>query len=304
MRWLPDDFSWRYQVLFPTYAHLPPAISYRLAAWQSHWIQYQRQDERNAIAYQLKQAFPSASSMQIQRWLQDYYRMVEQEALDTWYLTHEPITELVELSNFAVVQQARAQGKRVLLTSGHFGRFWLAGPAMRALGFTTGTITRDGGKENSHGLPLAEYRYRLWKLKGLQQKLGGPFLVEGDDVRPFYRLLDQHLIALIFDVPYTHGHKTGVTVPFIGGNIRLPAGIYRVAKKAKAVIAPFFMRDRGNGQVIAEFTELLNPLDYNETTLLSLLANQLKQRIQEDPGNWWLWPALPLLRSNNNNEPS
>ncbi len=300
MRWRADDFSLRYQVLFPLYAHLPPALAYGLAAQQAQIFRRNKGDEATLIRAQMHGALPEASDAQLAGWLDDYYRMVEQEALDTWYLQHQPIQQIVELEGFAAIAAARRQGKRVLLTGGHFGRFWMAGPAMRAQGFTTGTITRDGGNTNSHGLHPAEYRYRLFKLQRLQQALGGTFLVEGDELRPLYRALNDHLIALIFDVPYTEAHKGRVTVNFISGTIDLPAGIYRIAKKTKAVIAPFFMRDLGGGRVRAEFSALLDPYDYNETVLMGMLASQLEQRIRENPGHWWLWPALPLLRSNNN----
>lgn len=300
MRWRATDFSLRYRVLFPLYAYLPPALGYGLAAQHAPIFRRNRPDEEAAIRTQMHGAFPEASNVQLAAWLDDYYRMVEQEALDTWYLQHQPIQQIVELEGFAAVAQARQQGKRVLLTGGHFGRFWMAGVAMRAQGFTTGTITRDGGATNSHGLHPAEYRYRLFKLQRLQHALGGTFLVEGNELRPLYRALDDHLIALIFDVPYTEAHKGRVTVNFISGTIDLPAGIYRIAKKTQAVIAPFFMRDLGGGRVRAEFSALLDPYDYDETALMQRLASQLEQRIRESPGHWWLWPALPLLRSNNN----
>jgi Lauroyl/myristoyl acyltransferase len=296
----PDDFSLRYNLLFPLYGRLPPSAGYALAAQQAAFFRRKKQDEEALIRTQMQSAFPQASAMQVEGWLSDYYRMVEQEALDTWYLQHQPIQQIVEMEGFAAIERARKQGKRVMLTGGHFGRFWMAGAAMRARGVTTGTITRDGGNANVHGLHPAEYRYRLFKLQRLQRALGGPFLVEGDELRPLYRALNDHLIALIFDVPYIEAHKGRVTVNFISGTIDLPAGIYRIAKKTKAWIAPFFMRDFGGGRVCAEFAALLDPDDYDETALMGMLASQLEQRIRENPGHWWLWPALPLLRSNKN----
>ncbi|MBU0655677.1 MAG: lysophospholipid acyltransferase family protein [Gammaproteobacteria bacterium] len=302
MRWRPDTFSIRYKLLFPAYAHLRPALGYRLAAGQAAIFRQRRQAEESVIRTQMQAALPDATAAQLDGWLDDYYRMVEQEALDTWYLQHQPISDIVELHGFEAVAEARRQGRRVLLTGGHFGRFWMAGPAMRALGHTTGTITRDGGDENIHGLHPAEYRHRLFKLQRLQQALGGPFLVEGNDLRPLYRALDKHLIALIFDVPYPNGHSGSVTVPFLGSRIGLPAGIYRIAKKTEAVVAPFFMRDQGNGRVSAEFSALLDPDDHNEPAMMRQLASQLETRIRENPGHWWLWPALPLLQRDNNHE--
>lgn len=302
MKWRAETFSLRYQLLFPAYAHLPPAWAYRLARWHTPLFQARKQAEAAQIRLQMQQYIPQASSQQLDAWLAEYFCMVEQEALDTWYLQHQPIEQLVELKGFEKVIAASQAGQRVILASGHFGRFWMAGPAMRAQGHSTGTITRDGGQENVHGLHPAEHRYRLLKLQRLQQVLGGPFLVEGGDIRPLYKALDEHLIALIFDVPYPEVQNGGVTAPFIGGSIDIPAGIYRIATKTKAVIAPFFMRDLGSGRTRAEFSDLLNPSDYNETALMQVLASQLKQRILEDPGQWWLWAALPLLRSKKNNE--
>ena len=296
MRWRPDTFAVRYDVLFPLYAQLPPALGYRCAAMQAGFFRRKRVAEAGLIRQQMLRVFPQATAMQLEEWLQDYYRMVEQEALDTWYLPHQPISDIVTLQGFEAVQAARAQGQRVILTGAHFGRFWLTGAAMRALGHTTGTITRDGDADNRHGLHPAEHRFRQHKLARLQQVLGGSFLVEGHDLRPLYRALDAHLMALIFDVPYPQAHAGNVTVPFFQSRISLPAGIYRIAKKMEAVVAPFYMRDRGRGQVVAEFSELLDPQQYDESAMMCLLANQLETRIRENPGQWWLWEALPLLQ--------
>ncbi len=295
MRWRPVDFAIRYQCLFPLYARLPVKWAYRCAAWQAPWFQRQRVAEAASIRQQMQRALPQATTTQLDTWLRDYYRMVEQEALDTWFLDHQPISEIVTLQNFAVVEAARRRGQRVLLTGGHFGRFWLAGAAMRARGFTTGTITRDGGKENVHGLHPAEFRYRSYKLQGLQRILGGPFLVEGEDLRPLYRALDNHLITLIFDVPYPQVHTGNVTTPFINTTIGLPVGIYRIAKKMQAIVVPFYMHECGNGQVTAVFADALMPQDYEEQAFMQLLAAQLAQHVAANPGHWWLWPALPLL---------
>ncbi len=288
--------SWRYDQAFPLYARLPVPLAYRLAGWQSAYFYHQREREREAIRTQMQQVFPAADSACVDSWVHDYFCMVEQEALDTWFLDKPVVTEFVSLSGFEAVLAARAQGQKVLLTGGHYGRFWMAGPVMRHAGQTVGTITRDGSTENVHGLHPAEHRYRLFKLEQLQKVLGGPFLVEGDDLRPLYRALDQHLITLIFDVPYVELPSGCVTVPFLGGSIRVPAGIYRIAKKIKAVVAPFHIRDLGGGKIVVEFSQLLSPFHYDDEGFMSLLAHQLELRIEARPGHWWLWEALPLLR--------
>lgn len=290
------EHSWRYAQAFPFYARLPWRAAYRLAAWQSHYFYQKRSQTRELIRAQMQQVFVEASTEQIDTWVRDYFRMVEQEALDTWFLDQPAIAELVQLSGFEVVQAARASGQKVLLSTGHFGRFWMAGPAMRQAGQTIGTLTRDGGATNQHGLHPAEYCYRLWKLQRLQTILAGPFLVEGADLKPLYKEVSKHLITLLFDVPYAQTPRGNVTVPFLNGTISVPAGIYKIAKKTKAVVAPFYMHDSGSGAVVAEFSQLLDPHNYNDEEFMSLLATQLESRIRARPGQWWLWEALPLLR--------
>ena len=290
------EHSWRYDQIFPLYAQLPWRAAYGLAAWQSKYFYQKQAQTRETIRQQMQQAFPNAAAEQVDTWVRDYFRMVEQEALDTWFLDKPAVPKLVNLEGFEAVQAARAAGQLVLLSSGHFGRFWLAGPAMRRAGYTIGTLTRDGGNTNKHGLHPAEYRYRLWKLQRLQASLGGAFLVEGEDLRSLYRELNQHLMTLLFDVSYAEIPRGSVTVPFLNGTISVPAGIYKIAKKTHALVAPFYMRDSGSGPVVAEFSELLNPHNYNDEEFMSLLATQLESRIRARPGQWWLWEALPLLR--------
>ena len=178
------EHSWRYDQAFPLYTRLPWRAAYRLAAWQSNYFYQKQSHTRETIRLQMQSVFPEASVEQVDSWVRDYFRMVEQEALDTWFLDQAAIPEIVKLTGFEAVQAARASGQKVLLSSGHFGRFWMAGPAMRQTGLTIGTITRDGGTTNKYDLHPAEYRYRLWKLQRLQDVLGGPFLVEGEDLRP------------------------------------------------------------------------------------------------------------------------
>ena len=298
-----EHHSWRYDLLFPLLAKLPRGLAYTLADWQSRYFFHKRVAQREAIASQMRAVFTDVSSAQIDGWVRDYFRMVEQEALDTWFLDHDDFVADLRLKGFEQVEELRKQGRRVILTGGHYGRFWLAGPAMYRRGYPVGTITRDGAEENVHGLHPAEHKYRLAKLKKLAEVLGGPFLIEGRDLRPLYRELDENLITLIFDVPYLESTAGRVTVPFFKGNIEVPAGVYKIAKKTKAVVVPFYIDDQKGEKVTVEFSKPLEPNNYNNEGFMRLLTTELERRVRAQPGYWWLWEALPLLWSKNN-EPS
>jgi len=292
-----NTFSWRYNVLFPLLSKLPTSIAYRGADLQSHFFAKRKSHEASLIKQQMCKVFPDHSERKIQTYLQDYFCMVEREALDTFYLNRPVANQIITLENFEAILEARKHNQRVILTGGHYGRFWMAGVAMHAAGQTVGTVTRDGGENNQHGLHPAEYQYRLNKLQALQTALGGPFLVEGKDLRTLYSALDKHLITLIFDVPYPEKHQGSVVVPFLGRTIEVPTGIYRIAKKTDARVAPFYMQEQKGGKLIAQFEKLLDVADYDEIGFMTLLAKQLEKRILQKPGHWWLWEALPLLEN-------
>lgn len=299
-QWLTKPLShlpFRYHYLFPAYAKLPSRLAYRLTQKQSVWLR-QREDkqaESDIVRSQMQASLPELSEAEIEQQLQLYFQMQEDEILDSYCLAKAP--SMVHLNGFEAVLEARKAGKRVILTGGHFGRFWMAGPAMRALGQTVGTITRDGHDDNPHGLDPVEHAYRQQKLKHLQSALGGPFLLEGQNSKALYSALDQHLITLIFDVPYPTPHSGSVIVPFFDGSIKIPAGVYRIAKHMDALVVPFFMRSRGLGQLEANFEPPLTTGSQTAEAFMSLLATRLELHIRQTPGHWWLWAALPMLRA-------
>ena len=74
MRWRPDTFAVRYDVLFPLYAQLPPGLGYRCAAMQAGFFRRKRVAEAELISQQMLRVFPQATAVQLEQWLQDYYR--------------------------------------------------------------------------------------------------------------------------------------------------------------------------------------------------------------------------------------
>ncbi|NOT86295.1 MAG: lysophospholipid acyltransferase family protein [Methylococcaceae bacterium] len=204
------------------------------------------------------------------------------------------VDQFVRLENFDVVLDARAKGQRVIISSGHFGRFWMAGVGMQAHGVSVGTITRDGGDFNEHGLPEQEYQYRLKKLRWLQERFGGPFLVEGDLIRPIYRALDEHVMALFIDVPYDNDKNGCIQLPFLGKMARFPLGAARIAKNSNALIIPFYVFESRAG-LCARFYEPISCLELTEAEIMQRLVALLEAQIIAYPEQWWLWQALPLL---------
>ena len=289
-------FSFRYDLFFPLTARLPPAAGHRLCDWLAEARRPWLRDHDFQTRAQMRSAFPDASPIELEHWLRDYSRMTQRAVLDVWYSRTRPIGELVTLAGFESVVEARRRGRRVLVTTGHYGDLVLPGYAMRAAGHTVGCLHRDNLQENVHGLPPAEFHFAQSKLRQMEAIWEGPFVAEGEDMRPLYRGLEQHVMCILFDVPYATPTPGLVEVPFLGGAALFPAGVYRIARKTKALIAPFWIEPSGGGPVVAEFQPLIDPHDHDEQSLLSLLAGQLEERIRAAPGQWWNWTAMPLFR--------
>ena len=296
------NLAFKYRFLLPVLARLPQGIAYRLASLSGRFSRAQHTAEKAVIIEQMGTVFPGQSQDELSASADYFFSMVEREALDTWFFkgckTQKQIDRFIQLEDFHYVKDARQAGRRVIISSGHFGRFWMAGVAMQAQGVSVGTITRDGGETNEHGLPEAEYQYRLKKLTWLQQCFGGPFLVEGDSARPIYRALHKHVMGLFIDVPYS-GDKNGcISLPFLGSVARFPLGPAKLAKRAQALIVPFYVFESRAG-LSARFYPPLETEHMSEQEIMTQLVRLLEQQIRSFPELWWLWQALPLMRHKN-----
>ncbi len=292
------NLRFKYHFLLPFLAHLPQNVAYRLASLSGRISTEQKEAEKNVIMQQMHRVYPEKSQGELAHLAAYFFMMVEREALDTWFFrtckTQKQLDQFIQLENFHYVAEAREAKRHVIISSGHFGRFWMAGVAMRAQGVTVGTITRDGGETNEHGLPEQEYQYRLKKLAWLQQRFGGPFLVEGDSARPIYRALNEHVMGLFIDVPYTDDKNGCISLSFLGKMARFPLGPAKIAKRSKALIVPFYVFESRAG-LQAKFYPPIDAEHLTEQEIMRQLVALLELQIHAFPEQWWLWQALPFM---------
>ena len=294
-----DSLPFKYHFLMPLLAKLPQQAAYRLASLYGRLQFPNHAAETDTIIRQMQTVFMDKEPAELEDLARYFFCMVEREALDTWYFRNlksaRQVDRFIKMSGFENVLDARKEGKRVIISSGHYGRFWMVGLGMKAHGVSMGAITRDGKDTNVQGLPEAEFRYRLKKLSWLQQRFEGPFLIEGEGVRPIFRALDEHVMAVLIDVPQVQANKTGcIELPFLGKTGVFPLGTARIAKKAAAVIVPFYVNESRQGLEI-QFHPGLDAGVMEEKEIMQHLVERLEYQILESPEQWWLWQALPLF---------
>ena len=295
---LLSNLTFKYHYLLPLLAKLPQTLAYRLVSFYSKLQLADHLAERDVIFRQMQRVFVDHSDKQLKLWADYFLAMLEREKLDTEFFqglySDTQIDAFVRLHQYQELLTARQQGRHIFITTGHFGRLWMAGIGLRRHGVSVGTLTRDSGTENTQQLPKVEFQYRAKKLQVLQQRLGGPFLVEGDLVRPIYRALDQHVMALLIDVPYEQSKEGCIELPFLGKSARFPTGIAKIARKTNALIIPYYVLESRQGLDV-NFFPGLEAADLSETEIMQQLVGLLEKQIMAHPEQWWLWPALPMM---------
>ena len=291
----------KYHFVMPLLAKLPQQAAYRLVSLYGRLQLANHVDEIESITKQMQTVFKDKESARLEEWARYFYCMLEREILDTRFfqklVTFEQVEHLVKLVGYEELVSARAQGRRVIITSGHYGRLWMVGLCLKARGITMGAITRDRGDTNDQGLPEVEFQYRLKKLCWLQERFEGPFLTD-DSVRPIFRALDEHVMAILIDVPVNNAIKKGsVELPFLGKTGVFPMGTARIAKMAKALIIPFYVNESRQGLEI-RFHKGLETESMDEVEIMRHLVALLESQILEHPEQWWLWQVLPLFWRN------
>lgn len=291
------NLHFKYQFFLPFLAKLPQRFAYRIVSFSRHFGDKGFAQEKKIITTEMQKVFDDKPQAELSQRADYFLGMVKREALDTFFFrncrTQKQLNQFIQLENLHFITEAQQAGRRVIISSGHFGRYWMAGVGLRAQGITVGTITRSPG-DNEEAFPDAECKYRLNKLTWLKQHFGGPFLIEGNIARPIYHALDEHVMALFIDVPYEGDQNGCITLPFLGQKARFPLGPAKIAKKTNSVVVPFYVFESRKGLRVKFYP----PIDAKLSSggeITSYLVSILESLILDFPEQWSLWKALHLM---------
>ncbi|MES9969268.1 MAG: hypothetical protein ABW092_04490 [Candidatus Thiodiazotropha sp.] len=293
------DLELKYRLLFPVLSRLPRYIAYRVASLYGKLECAKQPQMAEQIAHQMGRALPGQSEAQYRQWTGYFYGMQQREILDTWYYprlrTVEQVAKVIQVNNFQQVLEARRDGRPMILTGAHLGRFWMLGVTTAAYGIATGALARDDEGQNTWGLPEPEFRYRKLKLSRLRRCYRGEFLMPGaSNMRPLLETLRKQPVAILLDVPYTKGSAGLVGVPFFGREAFFPEGTIKLAKKTGALIQPFCVEEHRHGLAL-NFLPAHEVAGLAVDESMALLVADIERRIRINPGRWWQWPALPMF---------
>ena len=138
------------------------------------------------------------------------------------------LEQLVEVKGLSHLEKALAQGKGVVLVSGHIGNWELAGVWLGKRGYPINVI---GAPQEDHRLTNLLFQLRekfcvqtIWKDSSLRKALEC--------------LKNRQILGIMLD---QDGGKKGCLVPFLGLPARTSVGPVRLAQKTKSWVVPFFI---------------------------------------------------------------
>jgi KDO2-lipid IV(A) lauroyltransferase len=173
----------------------------------------------------------------------------------------------------AALESARAEGRPVILVSGHFGNYEAARAALVARGFQIGGLYRN-----------LKNRYFNAHYVKTMQAFGGPVFPQGRaGTAGFVRhLKDGGQLVLLFDQDVSGG----TPIPFLGRPARTALSAAELALRIKADLVPFFAIRQPDG---LDFRiELDAPVPHGDPVgMTRAITAALERRVTAHPGQWF-----------------
>ena len=204
-------------------------------------------------------------------------------------LTEEDARRLVSIENVEILQEARGEGKGVLLCTAHIGGMDMLGAALKGAGESLYVVADDTtyGRLYDH---LAETRAR--------QHI---FVIGWRNLRGMFKVLrDNKNLVLFCDGGYRRGD---VPVELCGEPTTLPIGPATLAAKTGAPMVTVACRRTDDDRFVTRGLPLIHctssePSEIQRAT--QAVADELTSIISDDPGQWYMfrpvWPQTDADR--------
>ncbi len=283
LRWL------RYNIVIRLLSFLPFPFAFQVVRIVGFIDSFVNAKDRIIYRQGIAKAFPALSSAELDSYWQKHCVMMAREQLDVFFLprlstvNHE---QFIELQGFDVLQEAKREGKGIIMAMGHYGRPIMLCASLGASGSKTGMLTQTIDERNPH-LNSVERSYLAKKMKNVVAASGGRWVMLDDSLRSMYAgLKTGETITILFDL-HEPNPTNRLEAPFCGGTLGLPCGIVRIAERTGARIVYGVARDIGR-RVGVE----LRSLPENPHEAFVAAVKELEKDVKAAPWQWWQWRMI------------
>ncbi len=287
--------EWRLALAYPALARLPLSLAWRSAARIGRWSGPERRNALIAVRAGLEKAFPGigADAKRLRGWTRDYLDMFSHEAMDVFCmprLNRENVGRYIHLRGMDHLEETRRGGLGVILVLNHYSRVIMILVRLGLLGVRMSMLTMriDEGNPDLSPFMRAFLRTKVERLLGF---MGGKCLTLGENLRPVYEGLRRGEIWIILSDAYMPQFGSWREFPFLGGILRLPGGIERIAARTGARLIYGVTHESGPDRLDCE----LRPLPPDPAEGLAAAVRELEKDVLASPGEWWQWNILDYI---------
>ncbi len=298
-----SDWFYFFGVL-PALAALPRRIGYNLAIKQGRHVFDVNERMRTEVSRNLSFVLDDShwSAFRKAEVARKVFETVTADDLDTFYLPFWNSANLrfnCRVEGIRLLQQARSEGRGVLLFTANFGSPDSAVTALSLKGFKVNHFAPEHTEHTSPGSAyLALERLRTkWMTKGGAQvfrlALGDNAGSASASINDACRLLNQgEVVSMILDVP-PEATKNRSRVDFLGRSCLFPANLITLAHVSKSPVLPFFsVRDKT--RIWRQRVIIQKPIAMtgHPEADLQQCADRLGEIILQHPEQWLGWESL------------
>lgn len=237
---------------------------------------------KNVAVSNVSRCFPAVNPIRVAR--RSYANQGQTLAdflLLKWY-TKKNIDRYVSFRNMHYINNALAQGRGVIVSTGHFGSWELAAHALALYGFKSSIVYNKLKKP-------------VW-LDGLvkknRERSGNKLILKERAFIALYKALKKGEAVTIVTDQHAYPPE-GDKMCFLGQEAWVHSAFVKLSIKTGAVIVPAFMFTEGYSKYVIKAFSPIDPFDYanaaDRVVTMTKRAHQALEGVIEREPTLWLW---------------
>lgn len=209
---------------------LPFSFQLALGRWLGRIVRRFARERRHVVERNLAICFPEQTATQRDVLLTQHFEALGISVFETglgWFASRSRLARLTAIEGEEHLHRALAQGRGVILYTGHFTTLEVAGPALGALCPDLAAVYRP------HRSPFLDHLFRSGRLNSAAE------VIPKDSVRPMLRSLKRNR-PLWYAPDQSYRRKQSAIVPFFGEPAMTNIATPQLAKISGAAVVPFF----------------------------------------------------------------
>ncbi len=235
---------------------------------------------RKKVAYsQIKESFPEKSEKEIKRILKRMYENIGYQSIEFFLGDTKNLLKNIRAVGFENLLEAYSRNKGVIVVSGHFGNWEMAGEFIASKGIRVGAIVKR--QRNPYVNDYIENRRKGSKIHLIYKKRSFRGIVK--------ELKNGSAIAFLSDQA---ANKQGIKLNFLGRPASVNIGAAKLALKFSVpIVFCYSLREPDNSLSLhfhkPIFIEELDGNQKNVNYITQALNNEIENVVKKYPENWF-----------------